>query len=95
MKSVNILPVILSGPQLLAIAPLPHETALLDQARKLYDLGFHDHALLNQWNASMHYPRRRVAFYLRSLSISERKLPMIEDGPGMRVRSGGAHRWSP
>lgn len=47
MKSVNTIPVILSGPQSLAIAPSSHETALLDQARKLYDLGFHDHALLN------------------------------------------------
>ena len=37
-----------------------HEWSLLRQARKLFDAGFPDHALLEIWNAAIHNLRRRV-----------------------------------
>jgi hypothetical protein len=57
------LPTLLAGPQSLAIAPSPHETALLVEAHKLFVSGFHPHALLNLWNAAVANLRRRVEAY--------------------------------
>ncbi len=90
---MNTLPIILAGPKSLAIAPSTHETALLEQARKLYDLGFHDHALLNLWNASVHNLRRRVEAYGSDLFLS-----VVKDEPGRKkyAKDGEtlADRWS-
>ena len=90
---MNTLPAILSGPTSLAIVPSSHETALLDQARKLYDLEFHDHALLNLWNASVHNLRRRVEAYGADLFLS-----VVKDEPGRKKydKDGEtlADRWS-
>lgn len=90
---MNTLPVILSGPQTLPIVPSSHESALLDQARKLFDLGFHDHALLNLWNASVHNLRRRVEAYGSDLFLS-----VVKDEPGRKKYDNNgetlADRWS-
>lgn len=90
---MNTLPAILTGPQSLAIVPSTHETALLEQARKLYDLGFHDHALLNLWNAAVHNLRRRVEAYGVDLFSS-----VVKDEPGRKKydKNGEtlADRWS-
>lgn len=91
--SMNTLPAILTGPQSLAIVPSTHETALLEQARKLYDLGFHDHALLNLWNAAVHNLRRRVEAYGADLFSS-----VVKDEAGRKKydKNGEtlADRWS-
>jgi hypothetical protein len=90
---LNTLPAILSGPQSLAILPSTHETALLQQAKNLFDLGFHDHALLNLWSASVHNLRRRVEAYGADLFLS-----VIKDEPGRKKfdKDGEtlADRWS-
>lgn len=90
---MNTLPVILSGPQTLPVAPSTHEAALLTQARELFNLGFHDHALLNLWNASVHNLRRRVEAYGADLFLS-----VIKDEPGRKKydKDGEtlADRWS-
>ena len=90
---MNTLPVLLTGPQSLDIVPSTHETALLDQARELYDLGFHDHALLNLWNAAVHNLRRRVEAYGADLFLS-----VVKDEPGRKKldKNGEtlADRWS-
>jgi len=39
------------------------EIKFLSDARRLLDIGFPDHALLNIWNASVHNLRRRVELY--------------------------------
>jgi hypothetical protein len=90
---MNTLPALLSGPQTLAIAPSTHETALLVQAHELHGLGYHDHALLNLWNASVHNLRRRVEAYGADLFLS-----VIKDEPGRKKydKDGEtlADRWS-
>lgn len=87
------LPAILSGPQTLAIAPSVHETALLSEARALYDAGFHPHALLNLWNAAVHNLRRRVEAYGTDLWAS-----VVKDEAGRKKfeKDGEtlADRWS-
>lgn len=87
------LPALLSGPQSLAIAPSAHETALLSEARALYDAGFHPHALLNLWNAAVHNLRRRVEAYGTDLWAS-----VVKDEAGRKkLEKDGetlADRWS-
>jgi hypothetical protein len=48
----------------------PRETQMLGQARKLFDAGFPDHALLEIWNAAIHNLRRRVENYGAALFVS-------------------------
>lgn len=87
------LPDLLTGPQGLAIAPSNHETALLNEARQLYDAGFHPHALLNLWNAAVHNLRRRVEAYGTDLWSS-----VVKDEAGRKKydKDGEtlADRWS-
>ncbi len=44
-------------------AMVSRESDLLAQARKLFDVGFYDHSLLDVWNASAHNLRRRIEAY--------------------------------
>lgn len=60
----------LAVPEILSIdtksQPFPldaSETAAMIKGRKLYESGFHDHALLELWNAAVHNLRRRVEAY--------------------------------
>ena len=55
------------------------ETGLLQQARKLFDAEFYDHALLDIWNASVHNLRRRVEAYGVDLFLS-----VVKDEPGRK-----------
>jgi hypothetical protein len=55
------------------------ETDLLQQARKLFDAEFYDHALLDIWNASVHNLRRRVEAYGVDLFLS-----VVKDEPGRK-----------
>ena len=64
-----------STPSLPAIAA--HEQTLLNQAGKLFDAGFPDHALLDIWNASIHNLRRRVESYGVDIFVST-----VKDQPG-------------
>lgn len=87
------LPVILSGPQSLAIVPSTHELALLDEAKALFNGGFYPHALLNLWNAAVHNLRRRVEAYGSDLWAS-----VVKDEPGRKKHDKDgetlADRWS-
>jgi hypothetical protein len=69
------------------------ETDLLVQARKLFDGGFFDHALLDIWNAAVNNLRRRVESYGVDIFLST-----IKDEPGRKkFASDGdnlAERWS-
>jgi hypothetical protein len=69
------------------------ETDLLVQARKLYDGGFYDHALLDIWNAAVNNLRRRVESYGVDIFLSTTK-----DEPGRKkyVPDGDtlAERWT-
>lgn len=93
MTIITALPALLAGPGGLPIAPNAHETALLHQARALFDLNFHDHALLNLWNASVHNLRRRVEAYGADLFLS-----VVKDESGRKKydKDGEtlADRWS-
>lgn len=68
------------------------ETGLLQQARKLFDAEFYDHALLDIWNAAVHNLRRRVEAYGVDLFLS-----VVTDEPGRKRydRSGDTlnERW--
>lgn len=44
-------------------AIVSREIEQLQQAKKLFDAGFHDHALLDIWNAAVHNLRRRCEAY--------------------------------
>ncbi|WP_185597894.1 hypothetical protein [Burkholderia cepacia] len=44
-------------------AVVQRESDLLGQARRLFDDGYYDHALLDVWNASVHNLRRRIEAY--------------------------------
>ena len=87
------LPVILTGPQTLAVPPSPHELSLLAEARQLYDGGFHPYALLAMWNAAVHNLRRRVEAYGTDLWLS-----VVKDENGRKKfdKDGEtiAERWS-
>lgn len=69
------------------------ETDLLVQARKLFDGGFYDHALLDIWNAAVNNLRRRVESYGVDIFLST-----IKDEPGRKkYTSDGdslAERWA-
>jgi hypothetical protein len=60
---MSMLPAILDTKKTLAVPLSPHETSLLKRARKLFDLGFCDLALLEIWSAAVHNLRRRVEDY--------------------------------
>ncbi len=55
------------------------ERTLLTTARRLFDGGFFDHALLDVWNAAVHNLRRRVEAYGTDLFES-----VVQDEPGRR-----------
>ncbi|PJI91271.1 hypothetical protein BC777_0095 [Yoonia maricola] len=86
------LPVLMSGPQSLAIIPSDHELALLHEARGLHDAGYHAHSLLNLWNAAVCNLRRRVEAYGVDLWLS-----VVKEEPGRKKidRDGEtlADRW--
>lgn len=70
------------------------ETDLLVQARKLYDGGFYDHALLDIWNAAVNNLRRRVESYGVDIFISTTKdepgrKKYTHDGDSLSERWGG------
>lgn len=74
------LPGILALAQRAPAFPLDHaERGLLTTARQLYDAGFHGHALLDVWNASVHNLRRRVEAYGVDLFES-----VVKDQPGRK-----------
>jgi len=70
-----------------------HEKSLLKQARKLFDGGFYDHALLDIWNAAVNNLRRRVEAYGTDLWES-----VVKDESGRKKydKDGEsyAERWS-
>ena len=74
-------------------ALVQREQDLLVQARRLYDGGFFDHALLDIWNAAVNNLRRRVEAYGVDIFLST-----IKDEPGRKkFTSDGeslADRWS-
>jgi hypothetical protein len=47
-----------------------YERSLLASARKLLDLGFPDHALLDIWNAAVHNLRKRIELYSIDIFLS-------------------------
>lgn len=58
------LPVLLTSPNPSVFpAIVTREVEQLEQARKLFDAGFYDHALLDIWNAAVHNLRRRCEAY--------------------------------
>jgi len=88
-------------PQLLAstaieLLPPPQEAKelrLLQQARKLFDSEFYDHALLDIWNAAVHNLRRRVEAFGVDLFAS-----VVKSEPGRKKYDPDgdtlADRWS-
>lgn len=74
-------------------ALVQREQDLFAQARRLYDGGFFDHALLDIWNAAVNNLRRRVEAYGVDIFLST-----IKDEPGRKkYTSDGeslADRWS-
>lgn len=70
-----------------------HETDLLAQARRLFDGGFYDHALLDIWNAAASNLRRRIEAYGVDIFLST-----VKDEAGRKkYASDGeslADRWS-
>jgi hypothetical protein len=87
------LPVLLSGPQMLAVPPSAHELSLLTEARSLFGAGFHPYALLALWNAAVHNLRRRVEAYGTDLWLSVVK----DEGGRKKFDKDGetiAERWS-
>jgi hypothetical protein len=69
------------------------ESDLLSQARRLFDGGFFDHALLDIWNAAVNNLRRRVEAYGVDIFLST-----IKDEPGRKKFSSDgdslSDRWS-
>lgn len=80
-KNMNdLLPAILQPSDLAKVSILvDHETALLRQARSLFDAGFPGHALLDLWNASVHNLRRRIESYSVEIFLST-----VKDEPGRK-----------
>ena len=88
------LPALLLSPGPLAFpAMVQREIEQLEQARKLFDAGFYDHALLDVWNAAVHNLRRRCEAYGMDLFES-----VAKDESGRRkYNSSGetlSERWS-
>jgi hypothetical protein len=76
----DLLPAILQPSDLAKVSILvDHETALLRQARSLFDAGFPGHALLDLWNASVHNLRRRIESYSVDIFLST-----VKDEPGRK-----------
>ena len=70
------------------------ETDLLVQARKLYDGGFYDHALLDIWNAAVNNLRRRIESYgvdifLSTIKDESGRKKYASDGDNLSERWGG------
>lgn len=80
MTSALALPEILSIDAAKQSFPLDtSEIVSLTKGRKLVDAGFHDHAILELWNASVHNLRRRVEAYGVDLFTS-----VVKDEPGRK-----------
>ena len=93
MSDTLSLPAILDGKAVVSLPVSSHETALLAQARKLFDGGFYDHALLDIWNAAANNLRRRIEAYGPDLWQS-----VVKDEAGRKKfeKSGDtlSERWS-
>jgi len=73
------LPAILEDPNSSFPTLVDSELGFLAQSRKLLELGFPDHALLDVWNAAVHNLRRRIETYGIELFT-----PAVKDEPGRK-----------